>query len=502
MHIQLLFHISRIFVGHQNLDAPKFGAKETPPKRFAFVPLDSDLSGSLQESLMRFVKGWLSGNLRNHAVSCFLAKELLRIADQQSDTIVPEGSSLDDKIDVVRRMRQTCLSIQGPPGAGKTYTASHLIAALVKDGKTVGITSNSHKAINNLLIKVAEVLDDQNIETMVIKVNRSKEEELEAIPRFKRVTAGSDVVLSEQCRIVGGTTWAFANEALEGAYEYLFVDEAGQVSLAKLASMALSAQNFVFLGDQMQLGQPINGKHPGKSGMSILDYCLESHATVPPDRGIFLDRSFRMHPDICRFISDRMYEGRLGAFEKNLHRAFKDLSAIDLPNSGIAYIPVEHEGNSQASEEEISVIAELTKKLIGQEIYDDDKNLGVLSQKDILYVAPYNMQVRKLKDALGEEARIGTVDKFQGQEAAVVILSMCASNADSARGIDFLLNKNRLNVAISRAQTLSIVVGHPGLATTFTTDINKMALVNLYGLLVKASKPIDPRSIINKKETG
>lgn len=236
--------------------------------------------------------------------------------------------------------------------------------------------------------------------------------------------------------------------------------------------------------------------------MSILDYLLEDHATIPPDQGIFLDRTFRMHPDICRFISERIYEGRLAPSSETEKRVFKNLAGLELPNSGIAYVPVMHEGNSQASDEEVYVIKELTQNLLGQEIYDGDGRTKALALKDILYVTPYNMQVRKLQEALGEEARIGSVDRFQGQEAAVVILSMCASNASSGRGVEFLFDKNRMNVALSRAQTLAIVVGHPDLATTFTTDIEKMALVNLYGLLINYAKCVEIKPKTSKKEVG
>ncbi len=272
-------------------------------------------------------------------------------------------------------------------------------------------------------------------------------------------SAKDAATLLESHPLVGGTAWAFSHPDLSGALDHLFVDEAGQVSIANLVWMSRAARNLVLIGDQMQLGQPIQGAHPGESGSSTLEYLLQDHATIPPDRGIFLDRTWRLHPEICRFISGAVYEDRLEPAPGN------DRRVVRVPETGgrwirseagLLFVPVEHEGNTQGSDEEVAVIREIVAELSGRQYTDKEgKVCGEISIEDILVVAPYNMQVRALQEALGTRDRVGSVDKFQGKQAPVVIVSMCASDVSSApRGLEFLLSRNRLNVAISRAQSL------------------------------------------------
>ena len=480
----------------------RFGKGTTPPEGFTFVPLDADRSGPLLKGVIRFVERWLDEELSQDAITGFLIKEAPRIKGHQGGPLLTTSGDLSEKIKLIGNMDNTCLCIQGPPGAGKTYTASHMIADLIENGKKVGITSNSHKAIHNLMEKVGDLVEERGLDVSLVKVGGEADDPIFEHPRVERVDRAPHISVSERNPVIGGTAWAFASTSHEGNYDYLFIDESGQVSLANLIAMAGSSKNFVFLGDQMQLAQPVQGSHPGDSGKSILDYLLEGQATIPDDKGVFLEKTFRLHPEICSFISDTIYEGRLRPDDANAIRVFRDLADTGLPEAGIAYIPIEHEGNSQASEEEVEVIQSLTQKLLGREIYGKDGKIRVLTLDDILYVAPYNLQVRKLKSALGDSARVGSVDKFQGQEASVVIMSMCASNAESARGINFLFDKNRMNVALSRAETLAIVVGHPGLSTTYTPDIGKMTLINLYGLLVKNAKTSTGKTSNTKQGMG
>jgi uncharacterized protein len=283
--------------------------------------------------------------------------------------------------------------------------------------------------------------------------------------------------------LIGGTVFAFIDTAAEGTLDYLFVDEAGQVSLANLVAMGPAAKNLVLLGDQMQLGQPIQGSHPGESGQSTLEYLLQEHATIPADFGVFLPRTWRLHPNLCHFISGAVYEDRLGC---EAHTAERVLDAGAHPPSwltcqaGLIYIPVEHDGNAYESAEEEHRIAALVRDLLGLRLRTKGGGLRQIAASDILVVAPYNLQVRGLTRRLAP-IRVGTVDKFQGQEAAVVIFSMCASSGDfSPRGIEFLFNRNRLNVAISRAETLAIVVASPALVKTRCSSIEQMQLVNVY----------------------
>jgi superfamily I DNA and/or RNA helicase len=244
----------------------------------------------------------------------------------------------------------------------------------------------------------------------------------------------------------------------------------------------------VLLGDQLQLGQPIQGSHPGKSGLSALEYVLDGQHTIRDDFGIFLSETRRLHPCVCEFISGAIYENRLHP------RPGNELRVVRVPSggggrvpveAGLVFIPVEHDGCTQCSDEEVAVVREIFHDLVGRERTEIDVH-GRLSRvsrvgpADILIVAPYNMQVRRIQAAL-PEARVGSVDRFQGQEAAIVIVSMCASDGESSpRGIEFLFNRNRLNVAVSRAQSLAIVVGSPALARARCNTIRQLELVNTF----------------------
>ena len=233
----------------------------------------------------------------------------------------------------------------------------------------------------------------------------------------------------------------------------------------------------------MQLGQPIQGSHPEESGKSVLEYLLRNEATIPPEMGVFLPKSFRMHKNICSLISNQVYEGRLHS-DETTDRYEVDVATDVIPfKAGVHFIPVPHEGNTQGSEEEVQKIVDLSERLIGSPFWSaiEGGDQRLISWSDIIFVAPYNHQVNLLKAALDPDAKIGSVDRFQGQEAPIVIVSMCASDAsESPRGIDFLFSKNRLNVAISRAQALAIVVGSPKLAITPVNNLQQMNLVNFF----------------------
>ena len=248
---------------------------------------------------------------------------------------------------------------------------------------------------------------------------------------------------------------------LARAVDYLFVDEAGQVPLGNLVAMGGCARNIVLVGDQMQLPHPVQGVHPGESGLSCLDYLMGEHATVPPDRGILLDVSWRMHPKVCEFISETIYDGRLTSHPETAERRLVLSSDAHkaLKPAGIAVLEIDHDGCMQSSLEEAAAIADLVESLTHQSFRNTDGEETPLELKDILIVAPFNAQVNVLRRRLPAGARIGTVDKFQGQEAPVVIISMATSHgADAPRGTGFLFSTNRLNVAVSRAQCLAIMV--------------------------------------------
>jgi superfamily I DNA and/or RNA helicase len=224
----------------------------------------------------------------------------------------------------------------------------------------------------------------------------------------------------------------------------------------------------------MQLSQPLQGSPRGRSGLSALEHLLDGAATVPPERGIFLSKTRRMHPDLCRFISDAFYDGRLMAETGNERQCL----VLD-PNAdpsfaptGLRFVSIEHEGCSQKSEAEADRIQQLYPSLLGQHWTDREGRTRPLRVEDILVVSPYNMQVNLLRTRLPEGARVGTVDRFQGQEAAVVLISMATSSGDDlSRQIEFLYSRNRLNVAISRAQCLAVIIASPRLLETSCSTI-------------------------------
>jgi len=276
------------------------------------------------------------------------------------------------------------------------------------------------------------------------------------------------------------------------------------VSIANVVAMGVSARNIVLVGDQMQLGQPMQGVHPGESGTSALEFVLGDLATVPADRGIFLPVTRRMHPDVCRFISEAVYEGRLQPAPGNSNQKLKLSPGADaaLRSTGISFIPVVHEDCSQKCEEEAQRIQALYRSLLAQSWTNQEGESHPITPADILVVSPYNMQVNLLKSVLPDGARVGTVDKFQGQEAAAVLISMTASTAgDIPRGIEFLYSRNRLNVAISRAQCLAIVVASPKLLEAPCSTIEQMKLVNTL-CFVKTYADAEDRLIVDSDGIG
>jgi uncharacterized protein len=387
----------------------------------------------------------------------------------------------------VSAMRGTVLSIQGPPGSGKSYTARKVIETLVMHGFRIGVMSNSHAAIMNLLEPLAKTVPGY----LVAKVGgfeseKAFKEKFSATdsPGF-RYRGGMTFTKAEpypSFSVIGATAFAFAKVDGNVPLDYLFVDEASQVSMANLLVAARAARNIILMGDQMQLEQPIQGVHPGKSGLSALDYLLDGEAVIPEEKGIFLERTYRMHPLICRPVSELVYEGKLGSDVPNQNQSVvtKKTGKI-LKSCGIQTLWTEHEGNTQSSQEEANVIIDLIKELEGSTVTQKDGTTKALDHEDILVVAPYNMQVNLLREKLPDTVKVGTIDKFQGQEAPVVIVSMTVSNIEeSPRGLDFVFDKNRLNVAISRAKALVLLVASPQLLSAPVNNIAQMEKVGTF----------------------
>jgi uncharacterized protein len=264
--------------------------------------------------------------------------------------------------------------------------------------------------------------------------------------------------------VVGGTAWVWSKEEIAGAIDTLFVDEAGQMSLANVLACAQSARNLVLLGDPQQLEQPQKASHPEGTEISALEHLLGEHATMPLDRGLFLGETWRLHPTICRFTSDLFYEGRLAPRAGAGLEGQRVEGPTRFAGAGLFYVPVEHEGNASKSIEEAACVADIVTELTRGSVTWTDRagSTRALTLDDVLVVAPYNAQVAEIATRLATGARVGTVDRFQGQEAPVVIFAMTTSSPEEApRGMDFLFSRNRLNVATSRAKAVCILVGSP-----------------------------------------
>jgi predicted RecB family nuclease len=467
----------------------KVSAKSDFPDRISLIPYDFIGAEGIKQAVFRYGQSWENGQVRSQAVDDLLRRRLPRVTGHAGGPLIDTSRELLPQVcDLVARLDSTTLCIQGPPGTGKTFTAAEVIVRLLEQGTRVGVTATSHKVIVNLLEAVVRTGAGKLAAGVVCKVRNSNGEDEEhpmvqsqeiTLIRSSKEVAGC---LGDGPILVGGTAWVFTREELEGKFDYLFIDEAGQVCLANAVAMGLSAKNLILVGDQMQLGQPTQGSHPGESGRSCLEYLLDGRATVPPELGVFLGTSYRMHSGICKFISDAIYESRLSSYESaERHRVSRTgKSSRVTRETGILWIPCKHDGCAQCSEEEAEAIRDITAELLGGSVVGKDGKERRMRQDDILYVAPFNAQVRKLTDMLSTGARIGSVDKFQGQEAPVVIVSLCASTLEEApRGASFLLSPNRLNVAISRAQALAIVVGSPELTRVRCKTVEEMKLVNL-----------------------
>jgi len=450
----------------------------------AIVPLNIFRVPAQQAALME-IGAWIADNgIESPSPDYRAARDLLlrrapRTGQAAGDALVRHGETGSAAaLRVVTQLDATTLAIQGPPGSGKTFTGARMIHELVRAGKKVGITSNSHKVISNFVKAVLEAGDARVIQ------RANDEDDCHKHPLVqpgKSNHAVADGLNSGKYDVAAGTAWLWADEDMAGTVDTLFVDEAGQVSLANVISMSGCARNVVLLGDPQQLEQPIQGLHPDGAGASSLGHLLGEAETVPADRGLFLEQTYRMHPRITAFTSELFYEDKLESVP-GLER--QEVLADDLPaefewlaGSGLRWVPVNHDGNTNASVEEAERVCEIWNALVGRSWVDRDGTRREIGPTDIVIVSPFNAHRLLVQERL-PQARVGTVDKFQGQEAPVSIYTMATSRPEDApRGLRFLLSLNRLNVATSRARALTIVVASPRLldAAVRTPDDLHMA---------------------------
>ncbi|MGM7669042.1 TM0106 family RecB-like putative nuclease [Microbacterium sp. A93] len=397
----------------------------------------------------------------------------------------------DDTIDAIVRgildLDHSYLAVQGPPGTGKTYTGSRVIARLVNEhGFRIGVVAQSHAIIETLLERVVA---DGVPPGQVAKAPKEKGSE----PSYTMIPkSGMASFLSErqgQGVVVGGTAWDFSNTGRVERHglDLLVIDEAGQFSLASTIAVAAGAKRLLLLGDPQQLPQVSQGAHPEPVNTSALGWVMDGDAVVSPEYGYFLDHSWRMHPAVAGPVSRLSYAGQLASAPGTERRA------IDGVEAGLHVVSVRHRGNATQSAEEAAEVVRIVRELLGREFTDMDSEVAPrpLVEADFIVVAPYNAQKQLVIDALAAAGLagvpVGTVDNFQGKEAAVSITTLAASSGrDAPRGPEFLLLQNRLNVAISRAQVAAYLIHSPALLDDLPYTPEGVARLSAFAHLVGA----------------
>jgi predicted RecB family nuclease len=397
-----------------------------------------------------------------------------------SETLKPLASEKPETTAtrIVLALQDSVFAIQGPPGAGKTYTGARMICELVKQGKKIGVTALSHKVIRNLLDTVVEAAQEKGATGVRCMHRENDGEESEGVAVAKSDEEALEALRSGKANVLGGTSWLWSPEPAFEAVDVLFIDEAGQMSLADVLALSQAAKRLVLLGDPQQLERPLKGSHPGGAEKSALEHLLNGQKTISEDLGFLLPLSWRLHPEICKFTSEIFYENKLSSHPIARSRVLEGHRWLTGP--GLWFVPVTHEGNRNSSSEEVEVVSRIVESLLRPEVrwFYGIGNKRTVKLEDILIVAPYNAQVADLLTGL-PGARVGTVDKFQGQEAPVVIYSLTTSSPEDApRGMEFLYSLNRLNVATSRAMSNVIVVGNPRLFEPECHSPRQMQLAN------------------------
>ena len=460
------------------------GASDAPSSSRA-LPSVLDAAASLTgvESASADLLFRRAPRLKKGASNAKNAENLPREVDF-SDSDLP---TVDAVHAAVRALDHSYVAVQGPPGAGKTFLASHVIARLVAEGAKVGVVAQSHAVIENLM--VACCARDGFDVSRAVRL------------RGKSVTPDapwSEVSDSELVELIsgaggllfGGTVWDYVSERRvpAGSLDVLVVDEAGQFSLTNTAAAARAARSVLLLGDPQQLPQVSTGVHPYPVDVSALGWLSDGAAALDPRFGYFLGESWRMDSALCERVSWLSYDGALASAAATAGRSLQGVEP------GVVSYPVEHAGCSVRSAQEAQAVVDCVRELLGREwVPAAGAEPRPLAAEDCIVVAAYNAQVDCVREALiaagladssGAGVRVGTVDKFQGQEAAVVLVSLASSRVDSGRGAGFVLSPNRLNVAVSRGQWQAVLVHSPWVARSVPQDVEEvLALSGFAGLV-------------------
>jgi uncharacterized protein len=457
-----------------------------PRRLLPRTPLQTDpMRTALADLADQVIAGGIDEGGPYRAVRDLLLRRRPRLGGiESSGPLLMDGA---DVVTVARRLglelEGGVLPIQGPPGTGKTWTGARMILDLVRAGKRIGISAQSHKAITNVLLALDDARREEGSDFRAIQ-RCDTGDDGDHLPGVRLAVDSREVgqeMRAGHFDIAAGTSWLFARADMRDSVDVLFVDEAGQMSLANAVAMGGATRSMVLLGDPNQLPQVSQGVHPSGAAASALEHLVGTPLTVPDDRGLFLDRTYRLHPDVNAYISEAFYEGRLGTDPSTAAQRIDAVSPLS--GTGLRWLAAAHRGDESRSPEEALLVADAVRSLIGRSWTDRRGVTRPLEIEDIIVIAPYNLQVTAIAEAtqrlLGRSARVGTVDKFQGQEGAVAIYSMTSSSAEDApRGMDFLYERNRLNVAISRARAVAILVASPRLLEVHCQNPDQMRKAN------------------------
>lgn len=489
--------VSAIDLGAGLLDIKKTQATRDSHPNALFVdprpPRQHPKPAALMELAVSVAANGIDGDGPYRAARDLLLRHPPRLAGDSSCEALQD--QYHDSVDAAKTMAslldEGVLPIQGPPGAGKTYTGARMICELVGSGKKVGVTALSHKVISNLLKEVVKAAKQQGLGIQCCQ--RVREIDDNAPTEIDQTTTGQP--LSEmnagRAHVGGGTAWVWARDDYRESIDVLFIDEAGQMPLADVLAVATSAKSLVLLGDPAQLEQPQQGSHPDGVAVSALEHVLGQRQTISPEVGIFLPKTWRLHPSICSFTSEIFYEARLHS-QPGLEKQ-ELIGSSPFSGAGLWFVPVTHRGNQSSCEEEVEMVDRIIRSLLNSKSdwLDSEGVQRRVGLKDILVVAPYNAQVSDLLSRLPEGARVGTVDKFQGQEAPIVVYSMTTSTPEDApRGMEFLYSLNRMNVATSRARVAAILVASESLLQPECRTPHQMKLANALCRYVELAKTV------------
>jgi predicted RecB family nuclease len=467
----------------------KRGAKSAVPHPEALIPFGIIGSDAQRDSLLR-LGPWVTENgidadgpyraTRNLLLRrppSLLTGILESVTDEQGQ-LIPAAKEMMSRL----ANEPSVLPVQGPPGSGKTFSGARMIVELISQGYRVGVAAVSHKVISNLLSEVCKVARQNNVPVLAVQKPDATDGCVDPLVNLvDNNQAVRDALDTGATNVVAGTTWLWARTEMASSVDVLFIDEAGQMSLADVLAASQAAKSLVLLGDPQQLDQPQQGIHPPGAEGSAFDHLLCGHATIGPGQGLFLAETYRLHPDICEFTSEVFYEGRLKPRPENERQRIDTDGPLN--GTGLRLVQVAHTGNQSESKEEVTEISALISGLLANDTTwtnqkGERQELGLT---DILVVAPYNAQVAALRKSLPDGARVGTVDKFQGQEAPIVFYSMTTSSPEDApRGMEFLYSLNRLNVATSRARCVALVVASPALFQVECRSPRQIELANAF----------------------